>query len=83
VELPEREWLRIVHDDEVILLVEESRVLLRVGQVALLIRGAQPFGRTLEPVVDRLGHSEEGVVAADQLPVGCQSEVAQQRDLRA
>jgi hypothetical protein len=37
----------------------------------------------LEPVVDRLGDAKERLIAADELPVGREPEIVEERDLGA
>jgi hypothetical protein len=73
--------LGVVDYHEVILLFEQLCVAGGVGEVGLLFGRCQFAWGSLQSVVDRLGDREEGLIASDQLPVGQDTEVAQQGDL--
>ena len=47
VQLQERERLGVMDDDQVVVLVERRRVAFRLGEVALLVCGAQHLLRRL------------------------------------
>ena len=83
VQLAERQGLRVVDDDQVVRLVELLRVVCRLREIPLLVVRTQSLRRALEAIVNRLRDTEEGVVAADELPVGHQSEIAEEWDLGA
>jgi hypothetical protein len=79
VELWQRKRLRIMDDDDVVLLIETLSVLRRVLEVGLLLSGGERPLCALQCVVHRLGDREELVVAADELPVCDEAKVSEQR----
>jgi hypothetical protein len=72
-----------VNEDEVVLLGELGRVGPRVGEVGRLLVTGQRARRALQPIVDGLRDVEERLVAADDLPVGDNAEILEQRNDRA
>ena len=74
--------LRIVDDDEVVVAVEQQRVVEHLLEVdALHRRGPLDVG-ALQAVVHGLGDREELVAAVHHLPVGVDADAAEQRDVR-
>jgi hypothetical protein len=80
--LRQTERLRVVHHDDVVLAAELRRVVVLPLDVDGLFLGRQRVRVTLERVVDRLRHGEEGGLGHDGLPAGHEPEVAQERHHR-
>ena len=78
-EVAQRRRLRVVDDDEVPLAFELERVRQHPLEVGVLHRRGPLDVGALEPVVDRLRDLEELVAAPDHLPLGFDTDVAQQR----
>jgi len=83
IHFPQRGRLRVVDEDEVVLLLEPVGVEGVVGQVGLLRALGQRVAGALQGVVELLGHLEEALVAGDHLPVGVDPQPAQEGYLRA
>ena len=78
-EVEQRRGLRVVHDDEVVAIVHQQRVVqdpLEVGP--LHVRRPLDVG-PLQRVVDLLGDLEELVAAVQDLPLGVDADAAEQR----
>ena len=69
-------------DHEVGVVLELGRVQLLVAEEDRLVLGAQPLGRALERVVDRLRDVEELLLAADDPPLDLEARVLHERDER-
>ena len=81
-EAQDRRGLRVVHDHEVVLTVEEQRVVEDLLEVDLLhLRRPVEVG-ALERVVHALGDAEELVAPLHDLPVGVDADTPEQRDVR-
>lgn len=74
--------LRIVDDHDIVLLFQPRRLAPAVVQVGRLLLGAEGPVRALQRVVHGFRHLEEGLVSADDLPVGHQAQIVQQADER-
>ncbi len=74
-----RRGLRIVHEDEVVLLFKRLGIRLGVFEVRRLVFSRQLTVRSLQTVVDRLGDIEKPLVTADNRPVGHQTEIGHER----
>ena len=80
-EAQDRRRLGVVHHDEVVLAVEEQRVVEDLLEVDLLHLLRPVEIRALQRVVDALGDAEEEVAALHDLPVGVEADAAEQRDV--
>ncbi len=78
----QRRRLRVMHDDDVPLVAEHGRAVAVVPEIGGDLIGAKLERLALHRVVDPLGHGEELVVGTDHAPLGVDSDVAHQRDLR-
>ncbi len=77
-ELEEGRRLRVVQEDEVVVLLEEFCVVGIVLPVEGLVVGVEAARVPLEGIVDRFGDAEELFIARDRSPVRDQAEIAQQ-----
>ena len=68
--------LRIMNDNQVILLLELLCDPPRIGEIHFSLAGRQLMLRSLEAVVNELGDFEEVRVSPDDPPICFQSEVA-------
>jgi hypothetical protein len=82
VKLRGRERLRVVDDDDVVLLFKQLGVAGRMPEIGPLVGVGQHPLRTLQRVVHRLRDREKLLVAGDELPVRYETEIAEQRDRR-
>ena len=78
VDQPER--LRVVDDDEVILVGELPRVELLIAAEDLLVRLAEAVRIALQRVVDHLGDVEEIFCAANDPPLDLEPGILHERD---
>jgi hypothetical protein len=61
-------------EHNVVLFLQAGGITLRRGQVDRPIVCAQPVRAPLQPIVNGLGDLEEGIVAADGVPIGDEPE---------
>ena len=80
-EREQRRRLRVVDHDVVELALEEQRVVEHLLEVRALHRRGPLERRALQRVVHLLRDAEELVAAVDDLPLGLDAEIAQQRDV--
>jgi hypothetical protein len=73
----ERRGLRVVDDDEVVLIAEQLRVASRGLEVRVALRVGQVAIVALEPVVDGLRDAEERLVPRDHVPLDVEAEVGE------
>src|SRR5215203_5884505 len=74
--------LWIVDYNDVELALQAASILLRARQKHIAFRGGEPASCSLEAVVDLLGDREERLIAIHDLPIGCETQITQERDLR-